>query len=181
MPLKKAAAKKDEEEDITAAAQRAAAELAEMMAGVEAEAAGGQVDPAMAIFMLMHKQMQQQEARHQAQMTVQQEQLTLLADRLAGAGAGLAGRGGGHGGGGATATRARKMEASRLKSPEDTALAQFPDWRERFVEYAAITKMDTKCNRRTRRGVLREALHEDWSLLWSTHRGTGGRRHSRLD
>ncbi len=60
------------------------------------------------------------------------------------------------------------MEAPRLKSPEDTTLAQFRDWRDWFVEYAAITKMDTECDRRARRGVLREALHEDWSRVWST-------------
>ncbi len=119
---------------------RAAEELREMMTG---GAAGGMVDPTMAMFMLMQKQMQeqiqQQEARHQAQMT-------LLADRLAGAGARPVGGGGGHGSGGAAATRARKMEAPRLKSPKDTTLAQFRDLRERFVEYAAITKMDTECD-----------------------------------
>ncbi len=76
--------------------------------------------------------------------------------------------GGGHGGGGAAATHAGKIEAPRLKSPEDTTLAQFRDWRERFVEYAAITRRDTECNRRARQGVLQEALHEDWSRLWFT-------------
>ncbi len=171
MPPKRGTAKKEEEEQRKAEeeAMRAAEELHEMMAG---GAAGGKVVPTMAMFMLMQKQMQeqmqQQEARHQAQMTVQQDQLTLLADRLAGAGVGPAGGVGGHGGGRASATCTRKIEAPRLKSPEDTMLAQFRDWRERFVEYAAITKMDTECDRRARRGVLREALHEDWSRLWST-------------
>ncbi len=36
------------------------------------------------------------------------------------------------------------------------------------MEYAAITKLDTECDKRARRGVLREAIHEDWSRLWST-------------
>ncbi len=161
MPPKRTATKKDEEEREAAAAAGAAAAEAAM----EAAVAGGKMDPTVAMLVAM---MQQQDARHQEQLAAQQAQLQLLADRLAGAGAGPAGGGGGHGGGGAAATRARKMEAPRLKSPEDTTLAQFRDWRERFVEYAAITKMDTECDRRARRGVLREALHEDWSRLWST-------------
>ncbi len=70
------------------------------------------------------------------------------------AGAGLHG-GGGHCGEGAGATWSRKMEAPRLKFSEETTLAIFRDWKERFKEYAAITKLDTECDRRARRGVLR--------------------------
>ena len=146
----------------------AAEELREMMAG---EAAGGKVNLTLAMFLLMQKQMQQQvqqqleqqEARHQDQMQMLVQTLADLGG--GGAGAGLHG-GRGHGGGGAGATRSRKMEAPRLKSPEEATLAIFRDWKERFVEYAAITKLDTECDRGARRGVLREAIHEDWSRLW---------------
>ena len=87
---------------------QAAEELRAMMAG---EAAGG-VDPTMAMFIMMQKQMQQQ--------------IDMLADKLADLGGGRAGAGlhggGGHGGGGAGATRSRKMEAPRLKPPEEATL-----------------------------------------------------------
>ncbi len=167
MPPKRGAAKQEDEEQRKAeeeAAKQAAKGLREIMAG---EAAAG-VDPAMAMLMFMQRKMQKQDER----MQMQQDQMQMLARTLAdlgggGAGAGLHG-GGGHGGGGAAATRSRKMEAPRLKSPEEATLSIFRDLKERFMEYAAITKLDTECDRRTRRGVLREAIHEDWSRLWST-------------
>ena len=67
---------------------------------MEAAAAGGKMDPSVAMLVAM---MQQQDARHQEQLThqearhceqlaAQQDQLQLLADRLAGAGAGPARR-----------------------------------------------------------------------------------------
>ncbi len=181
MPPKRGTAKQEEEEQRKAEeeAMRAAEELHEMMAG---GAAGGKVVPTMAMFMLMQKQMQeqmqQQEARHQAQMTVQQDQLTLLADRLAGAGVGPAGGVGGHGGGRASATCARKIEAPRLKSPEDTMLAQFRDWRERRVcsNYQDGHRM--RSTRQARRATRGSSRGLEPSVV---HRDTGGQRHSQLD
>ncbi len=87
MPPKRGAAKLEEEQqrrrEEEAAAMQAAEELHEMLAG---EAAGGKVDPTMAMFMLMQKQMKQQEARHQ-------DQMQLLADKLAYLGGGGTGAG----------------------------------------------------------------------------------------
>ncbi len=163
----------------------AAEELRQMMAG---EAVGGKVDPTMAMFAMMQQQIQRQEERMQQHM---QQQMDMLADRLAAGGAaaeggghggaGGAGAGGQGGGGAAAATRSRKMEAPHLKSPEDTTLAVFRDWRERFMEYAAITKLDTECDRRARRGVLREASHPRGLEPAVVYGCTGGRRRPRLE
>ncbi len=65
MPPKWGAAKHEEEQgkaEEEAAAMQAAEELREMMSG---EAVGSKLDPTMVMFMLMQKQMEQQEARHQ--------------------------------------------------------------------------------------------------------------------
>ncbi len=43
--------------------------------------------------------------------------------------------------------RSHKMEGPHLKSPEDTTLVVFWNCRERFMEYAAITELDTECDR----------------------------------
>ena len=161
---------------------QAAEELRQMMAG---ETAGGKVDPTMAMFAMMQQQIQRQEERMQQHM---QQQMDMLADRLAAGGAaagggghGGAGAGGQGGGGPAAATRSRKMEAPHLKSPEDTTLAVFRDWRERFTEYAAITKLDTECDRRARRGVLREASHPRGLEPAVVYGCIGGRRRPRLE
>ncbi len=59
-------------------------------------------------------------------------------------------------------------EGSQTQVPQGHYAGDIWDRKEKFVEYAAITKLDTECDRRARKGVLREAIHEDWSRLWST-------------
>ena len=151
MPPKRGVAKQEEEEqhraEEEAAAIQANKELRQMMAG---EAVGGKVDPTMAMFAMMQQQMQRQEERMQRHM---QQQMDMLADRLAagdapagGGGHGGAGAGGHGGGGAAAATRSRKMEAPHLKSPKDTTLAVFRDWRERFTEYQQSPSLTQSVN-----------------------------------
>ncbi len=139
MPPKRGAAKQEEEEQRKAeeeAALQTAEELRQMMAG---EAVGGKVDPTMAMFAMMQRHTQRQEAPMQHQMEMLTDRLTAEGAAAGGGGHGGAGAGGHSGGGGAAAaTRSRKMEAPRLKSPEDTTLAVFRDWKERFTGYATM-------------------------------------------
>lgn len=62
---------------------------------------------------------------------------------------------------------AKRMDVPKLKSPEDMKLVDFRDWRVRFEDFAAITRLAEDCNREARRGILRSAIHEDWTKLWA--------------
>ncbi|QQP57300.1 Transposon Tf2-6 polyprotein [Caligus rogercresseyi] len=58
------------------------------------------------------------------------------------------------------------MDVPHLKSPEGMDLADFRDWRERFEDYSAVTRL-AEDDEATQRGILRSALHEDWTKMWS--------------
>ena len=107
------------------------------------------------MLVMVLQQVQQQQQQMQRQEERMQQQMEMLADRLSagdategGGGQGGAGAGGYGDGGAAAATHSCKMVSPYLKSPEDTTLAVFRDWKERFTEYEAITNIDTECDRR---------------------------------
>lgn len=61
----------------------------------------------------------------------------------------------------------KRMDIPKLKSPEDMKLIDFRDWKVRFEDFAAITRLAHDCNLEARRGIIRSAIHEDWTKLWS--------------
>ncbi|QQP49031.1 Transposon Tf2-6 polyprotein [Caligus rogercresseyi] len=63
-------------------------------------------------------------------------------------------------------TQVKKMDVPHLKSPEGMDLADFRDWRELFEDYSAVTRL-AEDDEATQRGILRSALHEDWTKMWS--------------
>ena len=58
-----------------------------------------------------------------------------------------------------------------LQAPEDTDLSSFADWRTRWTDYVALTRvMDDVRTPRGCQGLLRSALHLEWTVLWQTGR-----------
>ena len=58
-----------------------------------------------------------------------------------------------------------------LQAPEDMDLSSFADWRTRWTDYVALTRvMDDVRTPTARQGLLRSALHPEWTVLWQTGR-----------
>ena len=71
----------------------------------------------------------------------------------------------------ATSARPWKMDVPVLSSPEDSDLTSFTDWRTRWADYLSLTRaMDGIETLTARQGLLRSALHPDWTVLWQTGR-----------
>ena len=63
------------------------------------------------------------------------------------------------------------MDVPVLSSPEDSDLTSFTDWRTRWADYLPLTRaMDGIETLTARQGLLRSALHPDWTVLWQTGR-----------
>ena len=70
-----------------------------------------------------------------------------------------------------TSARPWKMDVPVLSSPEDSDLTSFTDWRTRWADYLSLTRaMDGIETLTARQGLLRSALHPDWTVLWQTGR-----------
>ena len=68
-------------------------------------------------------------------------------------------------------SRPWKLDIPTLQAPEDTDLSTFADWRTRWVDYVALTRvMDDVRTTTARQGLLRSALHPEWTVLWQTGR-----------
>lgn len=61
----------------------------------------------------------------------------------------------------------KNMEIPKLGNPENMRLVDFRDWTTRFEDYAAVTRMAFDCNIDARRGILRYAIHEEWTKMWA--------------
>ena len=71
----------------------------------------------------------------------------------------------------ATSARPCKMDVPVLSSPEDSDLTSFTDWRTRWADYLSLTRaMDGIETLTACQGLLRFALHPDWTVLWQTGR-----------
>ncbi len=141
------------------AALQAAQELKEMMLS---ETAGGEIEKpntTMALFLLMQKQMQQQvQQQLEQQEALHKNQMQMLAQTLVDLGGGGPGAGL-HGGGGHAVSSLPRMLRWQYSGTGRKHL---------WSTHTAISKLDTECDRCARRGVLREAIHKDWSRLWTT-------------
>lgn len=62
---------------------------------------------------------------------------------------------------------AKKMDIPKLASPETMRLMDFRHWKMRFEDYAAVTRLFSDCNIQARRGILRSAIHEEWTKMWA--------------
>ena len=68
-------------------------------------------------------------------------------------------------------SRPWKLDIPTLQVPEDTHLSTFADWRTRWVDYVTLTRvMDDVRTTTACQGLLRSALHPEWTVLWQTGR-----------
>ena len=68
-------------------------------------------------------------------------------------------------------SRTWKLDIPTLQASEDTDLSTFADWRTRWVDYVALTRVMNDVRTTTaRQGLLRSALHPKWTVLWQTGR-----------
>ena len=68
-----------------------------------------------------------------------------------------------------TSSRPWQMDVPVLSNPEDSDLTSFTDWRTRWVDYLSLTRaMDGIETLTARQGLLRSALHLDWTVIWQT-------------
>ncbi len=163
-----AAAKR--QEDAAAQARKDAADAAEAAAKRQADA----FEAATA-----RQQEQNQRAREQ-----QQELMETLTQRIVNLAVGNGGQGPpggnqGNGGGQGNANAgqgnrgagphptAKKMDIPKLGSPEEMKLIDFRDWKIRFEDYSAATRLAQECDLNARRGILRSALDQEWTKMWT--------------
>ncbi len=66
-----------------------------------------------------------------------------------------------------TRLKAKKVDCPRLGAVQDTDMADFNTWKESFEGYANISKLETECNLQGRRTMLRAAIDNTWSRLWT--------------
>ncbi len=83
-----------------------------------------------------------------------------------GGGQGNANAGQGNRGAGPHPT-AKKMDIPKLGSPEEMKLIDFRDWKIRFEDYTAATRLAQDCDLNARRGILRSALDQEWTKMWT--------------
>ena len=63
--------------------------------------------------------------------------------------------------------KAKRMKSPKLKNPEETTLHVFRTWKERFHGFAEVTCLNQECSLQARREILRDAIGDEWNLLWS--------------
>ena len=67
--------------------------------------------------------------------------------------------------------RAWKVDIPVLTSPDDTDLTAFADWKLRWFDYLSLTRARENIPTvAARQGLLRSALHSEWTILWQTGR-----------
>ena len=65
-----------------------------------------------------------------------------------------------------TSARPWKMDVPVLSSLEDSDLTSYRNWRTRWADYLSLTRaMDSIGTLTPRQGLLRSALHSDWTAL----------------
>ena len=71
----------------------------------------------------------------------------------------------------APTSRPWKLDMPTLQAPEDTDLSSFANGRTHWTDYVALTRvMDDVRTPTARQGLLRSALHPEWTVLWQTGR-----------
>ncbi len=66
-------------------------------------------------------------------------------------------------------TKSKKVDMPILGPVEQTAIADFRTWKETFLGYSNVLKLDSECNLTGRQTMLRTALDPSWAKLWTTH------------
>ncbi len=114
----------------------------------------GQLAEVLTAINLQNKlMMEQMEKTHQNEMRLMRETLENITIRSQSSGA--------------SGTKAKKTLCPVLGPVEDIKLMDFISWRESYEGYSSVMKLDSDCDLKGRRTLLRNALDTSWQKLWT--------------
>ncbi len=68
-----------------------------------------------------------------------------------------------------TGTKSKKVDMPTLGPVKQTAIADFRTWKDTFLGYANVLKLDSECDLTGRRTMLQTAFDPSLAKLWTTH------------
>ncbi|CAL8106515.1 unnamed protein product [Orchesella dallaii] len=63
----------------------------------------------------------------------------------------------------------RSLQLPKLPAPDELTIPSFRDWKQRWVDYSHSQQL-IKLTVETQHGILRSALHKEWTMLWTSQR-----------
>jgi len=64
--------------------------------------------------------------------------------------------------------KSKQVDVPKFKEPDVATLADFREWKQMFLGYTRVSRLNAECDLETRRDIIRTSLSPDWRRLWAT-------------